>query len=591
VFWRNKDFYFLEKGNIMGKLFRYLRPYRWQALIVVLMTIVQALSQLYLPNLMSDIVNKGVVAKDIGFIIQTGLTMLGYTLIVTACTVVARLFASKTAVGFARDLRRDIFKTVEGYSLGEFDKIGTASLITRSTNDVTQIMNVMVMILSMLLAAPITAAGGIVMALQKDAGLSWLIIVIIVLMSAVILAIALKVMPLFKSLQKKVDRVNLVLRENLTGIRVIRAFNKTDYEQGRFDEANKDLTDTSISAYRWMSLMFPAIMVVLNIATVAVLWFGGHLVDTGKTQVGDLMAFQQYVMQVMFALIMATMMFVMLPRAQASADRINEIFELEPSVRDKTDKAPATQQKGYVEFRNVGFNYHGAQEAAISGISFTAKPGEVTAIIGSTGSGKSTLVKLIPRFYDASEGQVLVDGVDVKDYPQNVLREKIGFVSQKVSLVSGTIASNIRYGKEDATDEEINSALRTAQAEEFVSGMEEGIEAPVAQDGTNFSGGQKQRLSIARALVRKPEVYIFDDSFSALDFKTDAKLRQALSAEIENATVFIVAQRVNTVMNADNIIVLDEGKIAGQGRHKELMESCETYREIVSSQLSLEELA
>ena len=575
----------------MGKLFKYLKPYRWQALIVVLLTTVQALSQLYLPNLMSDIVNKGVVGKDISFIIQTGLVMLGYTLIVTVCTVLARLFSSRTAVGFAKDIRRDIFKTVEGYSLGEFDKIGTASLITRSTNDVTQIMNVMVMILSMLLAAPITAAGGIVMALQKDAGLSWLIVVIIVLMSAVILAIALKVMPLFKSLQKKIDRVNLVLRENLTGMRVIRAFNKTQFEQARFDEANADLTNTSVAAHRWMSLMFPSIMIVLNLATVAVLWFGGHLVDTGATQVGDLMAFQQYVMQVMFALIMATMMFVMLPRAQASAERINEIFALESSVKDNTDKAPETAIKGQVEFNNVSFSYHGAQEPAISGISFLAKPGEVTAIIGSTGSGKSTLVKLIPRFYDANEGQVLVDGVNVKDYPQEALRQLIGFVPQKVSLVSGTIASNIRYGKEDATDEEIKAALHTAQAEEFVSGLEEGIEAPVAQDGTNFSGGQKQRLSIARALVRNPEVYIFDDSFSALDFKTDAKLRQALKQETGDATVIIVAQRVSTVMNADNIIVLDEGRIAGQGRHKELMSSCETYREIVSSQLGLEELA
>ena len=575
----------------MGKLFKYFRPYKWQALIVVLLTTVQALSQLYLPNLMSDIVNKGVVGKDISFIIQTGLVMLAYTLVVTVCTGLARLYSSKAAVGFARDIRRDIFKTVEGYSLGEFDKIGTASLITRSTNDVTQIMNVMVMILSMLLAAPITAAGGIVMALQKDAGLSWLIVVIIVLMSAVILGIALKVMPLFKSLQKKIDRVNLVLRENLTGMRVIRAFNKTQFEQQRFDEANADLTNTSVTAHRWMSLMFPSIMVVLNLATVAVLWFGGHLVDTGVTQVGDLMAFQQYVMQVMFALIMATMMFVMLPRAQASADRINEIFALESSVKDTTDKLPATTVKGQVEFKNVSFGYHGAQEPAICGISFIAKPGEVTAIIGSTGSGKSTLVKLIPRFYDASQGQVLVNGADVKDYPQDALRQLIGFVPQKVSLVSGTIAANIRYGKEDATDEEIRAALRTAQAQEFVSGLEEGIEAPVAQDGTNFSGGQKQRLSIARALVRKPQVYIFDDSFSALDFKTDAKLRQALSAETTEATVIIVAQRVSTVMNADNIIVLDEGKIAGQGRHKELMDSCETYREIVSSQLGQEELA
>lgn len=575
----------------MGKLFKYLKPYSWQAVVIVLMTAVQALSQLYLPNLMSDIVNKGVVAKDIGFILQTGLVMLGFTLVVTVCTVVARLFSAKTAVGFARDLRRDIFKTVEGYSLGEFDKIGTASLITRSTNDVTQIMNVMMMILSMLLAAPITAAGGIVMALQKDAGLSWLIVAIIVLMSTVILAIALKVMPLFKSMQKKIDRVNLVLRENLTGIRVIRAFNKTEYEQKRFDEANTDLTNTSITAHRWMSLMFPSIMIVLNLATVSVLWFGGHLVDTGQTQVGDLMAFQQYVMQVMFALIMATMMFVMLPRAQASAERINEIFALEPSVTDNTDKAPVSALKGHVAFENVSFHYHGAQEPAISGISFTAKPGEVTAVIGSTGSGKSTLVKLIPRFYDASEGRVLLDGVDVRDYPQSVLRERIGFVPQKVSLVSGIVAGNIRYGKEDATDAEIMAALRTAQAEEFVSGLEGGIEAPVAQDGTNFSGGQKQRLSIARALVRKPEVYIFDDSFSALDFKTDAKLRKALADGMDDATVIIVAQRVSTVMNADNIIVLDEGKVAGQGRHKELMDSCETYREIVSSQLSVEELA
>ncbi len=575
----------------MLKLFRYFKPYKWQVVLIVLLTAVQSISQLYLPNLMSDIVNKGVVLQDIGFIIRTGLVMLVFSLIVTVCTIIGRYFSSKTAVGFAKNLRRDIFAAVEGYSLGEFDKIGTASLITRSTNDVTQIQNVMVMILAMMLGAPITAVGGIIMAIQKDAHLSWLIVAIIIVMSAVILAIALKVIPLFKSLQKKVDRVNLVLREGLTGIRVIRAFNKTDYEQQRFSEANKDLTDTSVSVYRWMGAMFPAIMLLLNVAMVLVIWFGGHLVDTGDTNVGDLMAFQQYVMQTMFALIMATMMFVMLPRAQASAERINEIFSLKPSVVDTTDAEPETKQKGYVEFKNVSFKYHGSEEPAISGVSFTAKPGEVTAVIGSTGSGKSTLVRLIPRFYDATEGTVLVDGVDVKDYPQEALRKRIGFVPQKVSLVSGTIASNIRYGKDDATQEEIMRAIDIAQAADFVSEQEGGIEAAVAQDGTNFSGGQKQRLSIARALVRKPEVYIFDDSFSALDFKTDAKLRHALSAEIENSTVFIVAQRVSTVMNADNIIVLDEGKVVGQGKHKELLKSCGTYREIVSSQLSLEELA
>jgi ATP-binding cassette subfamily B multidrug efflux pump len=575
----------------MFKLLKYLKPYRWQAVAIVLLTAVQAISQLYLPNLMSDIVNRGVVLKDIDFIINTGLVMLGYALIVSICTIVGRYFAAKTSVGFAKDLRRDIFAAVEGFSLSEFDRIGTASLITRSTNDVTQIQNVMTMILAMLIAAPITAVGGIIMAVRNDAHLSWLMVVIIVVISALILGIAQKVMPLFKSLQKKIDRVNLVLREGLTGVRVIRAFNKTEYEQERFDAANKDLTDTSISVHRWMGAMFPAIMLVLNIGTVLVIWFGGQLVDAGETQVGDLMAFQQYVMQTLFALIMATMMFVMLPRAQASAERINEIFSLKPTVVDTTDTAPATSLKGHVEFKNVSFYYHGSQEPAIENVSLTARPGEVTAIIGSTGSGKSTLVKLIPRFYDASEGEVLLDGVNVRDYPQEALRAKIGFVPQNVSLMSGTIASNIRYGKEDATDEEIKRAIDIAQAGDFVAGLEEGLESPVAQDGTNFSGGQKQRLSIARALVRKPEVYIFDDSFSALDFKTDAKLRKALSGEIKQATVFIVAQRVNTVMNADNIIVLDEGKVVGQGKHKELLAGCDTYREIVSSQLSLEELA
>jgi len=577
----------------MLKLFRYLKKYKWQVLIVVLLTTVQSLAQLYLPNLMSDIVNKGIVGQDIALIIQIGLQMLGVSLLAISATIVSQLFATRTAVGFARDLRHDIFASVQSYSLAEFDKIGTASLITRSTNDVTQIQNVMVMMMTMLLFAPITAAGGIVMALQKDAGLSWLIIVIIIFMSAIVLAIALKAMPLFKSLQKKIDRVNLVLRENLTGIRVIRAFNKTPFEEARFDGANSDLTNTSIAAYRWMGVMFPAIMLALNIATAAVIWFGG--VQIGATPpeatVGDVMAFQQYVMQVMFALIMGTMMFVMLPRAQAAAERINEIFALKPTVVDTTKEAPHTTQRGYVEFRDVSFYYHGAEEPAVSGITLTARPGEVTAIIGSTGSGKSTLVKLIPRFYDANKGQVLLDGVDVKDYPQEELRHRIGFVPQKASLMSGTIESNIRYGKDDATDEEIWQAVDIAQGKDFVSESDGQLDAAVSQDGTNFSGGQKQRLSIARALVRKPEVYIFDDSFSALDFKTDAKLRRALAGEIENATVFIVAQRVNTVMNADNIIVLDEGKIVGQGKHKELLESCGTYREIVSSQLSLEEMA
>ena len=575
----------------MKKLLKYLRPYKWPTVIVILLTAVQSLSQLYLPNLMSDIVDKGVVGQDIGFIIQTGVVMLGFTLIVSICTIVARLFAARTAVGFARDLRRDIFSTVENYSLDEFDKIGTASLITRSTNDVTQIQNVMVMILSMLLAAPIMAVGGIVMALQKDTGLSWLIVAVVAMMSVFVLAIAWKAVPLFKSLQKKIDRVNLVLRESLTGMRVIRAFNKEPYEQARFDEANTDLTKTSITAYRWMGLMMPAILLMLNVATVAVIWFGGLRVGDGTLQVGDLMAFQQYVIQVMFALIMATMMFVMFPRASAAAERINEIFSIRPTITDRADTVPETAQRGHVTFKNVSFYYHGAQEAAVKDINIEARPGQVTAIIGGTGSGKSTLVKLIPRFYDATEGQVLLDGVDVRDYPQAALRQRIGFVPQKINLMSGTIAGNIRYGKDDATDEEIWDAIKTAQAAEFVEELDDGINAAVSQGGTNFSGGQKQRLCIARALVRKPEVYIFDDSFSALDFKTDARLRKALSGNTQNATVFIVAQRVSTVLGADNIVVLDDGKIAGQGTHKELMTGCKTYQEIVASQLSTEELA
>ncbi len=575
----------------MRKLFKYMGPYKWPVILVVLLTAGQSISQLYLPALMSDIVDKGVVGKDIGLIIQAGLIMLVFSLVVTVCTVLARLFSSQVAVGVARDLRADIFKTVTNYSMNEFDKIGTSSLITRSTNDVTQIMNAMVMILSMLLMAPIMCVGGIIMAVREGTGLSWIIVAAIVLMSVLVLLVAKNVLPLFKSLQKKIDRVNLVLREGLTGIRVIRAFNKTSHEQERFDEANLDLTNTSIKVYRWMAAVFPAIMMILNIATVAVMWFGGIRVNSGEVQVGQLMAFQQYVMQIMLSVIMATMMFVMLPRASASADRINEVLGMKASVNDKMSTAPQTALKGHVEFKNVSFSYEGATDPVLTDISFVSKPGQITAIIGGTGSGKSTMIKLIPRFYDVTDGHVLVNGVDVRAYAQAELRKKIGFVPQKASLISGTIADNLRFGKPDATQQEMDAALTIAQAEEFVSTLEGGTEAAVSQDGTNFSGGQKQRLSIARALIRKPEIYIFDDSFSALDFKTDAKLRQALSSEIKNASVLIVAQRVSTVMNADNILVLDEGRLVGQGTHKQLMQSCSTYREIVESQLSVEELA
>ena len=574
----------------MGKLLRFFKPYKWQALLIVAFTFVQAISQLYLPNLMSDIVNDGVMNEDVSFILKTGGIMLIFTLIVSICTIIARYFASRTAVGMARDIRGAIFKKVTNYSLHEFDKIGTASLITRSTNDVTQLLNVYVMILTMLLAAPVTAVGGLILALEKDVSLSWIIVVVVAVMGILIGLVATKAINLFKSLQLKIDNVNLVLRESLTGIRVVRAFNKKEYETARFDDANKDLTDTSIKVFKLMGIMMPSIMLIMNLTTVAIIWFGAQRMQTGDLLIGDMMAFQQYVMQIMMSLIMAVMMFVMLPRASASAKRINEVLDMEQEITDPVSPMQSDGKRGYVEFKDVCFRFHGASECAVSSISFTAKPGETTAIIGGTGSGKSTLVNLIPRFYDAQEGEILVDGINVKDYSQEELREKIGFVPQKVNLFHGTIADNIRYGKDDASEDEILSALTTAQAIDFVSEMEDGIHSKVSQGGTNYSGGQKQRLSIARALIRKPEIYIFDDSFSALDFKTDAKLRKALENDTKNSTVFIIAQRVSTVMNANRIIVLDNGKIVGQGTHRQLLKECDIYKEIVASQLSVEEM-
>ncbi|MCK5129555.1 MAG: ABC transporter ATP-binding protein [Clostridiales bacterium] len=575
----------------MKKLFRYLAPYKWQVILITALTFVQAISQLYLPNLMSDIIDKGVVGEDVGFILETGAIMLGFTILVSICTIVARFFSAKVGVGFAKDLRRSIFVSVENYSLNEFDKIGTASLITRSTNDVTQIQNVMVMILNMLLMAPIMFVGGVIMSLQKDGPLTLILVGVVVILGILVLFILKNGIPLFKVMQKKLDSVNLVLREGLTGMRVIRAFNKTEYEKGRFDVANKDLTNNAIKVYRIMSVAMPAIMLLMNVTLIAIIWFGAKRIDAGAMMVGDLMAFQQYAMQIMFSLIMATMMFVMLPRAQASAVRVNEILDMELSVTNPKNPIDATDKKGYIDFQDVSFKYQGAQEPVLCNISFSAKPGETTAIIGGTGSGKSTLINLIPRFYDVASGKVLVDGVDVKDMDMKTLRDKIGLVPQKINLFQGTIEDNVRFGKEDANQEEINIALETAQAKEFVDDIDEGSNAEVSQGGTNFSGGQKQRLSIARAIIRRPEIYIFDDSFSALDFKTDARLRMALTNEIQDSTVLIVAQRVSTVMNANNIIVLDNGMIVGQGTHSKLLDSCEIYREIVSSQLSEEELA
>ncbi|MBU5484689.1 ABC transporter ATP-binding protein/permease [Clostridium sp. MSJ-11] len=575
----------------MIKLFKFLKPYAASIAAVLVLVFFQSLSELYLPTLMSDIVNKGIINGDTNYILRVGGLMLIVAAGGTICTIIASFLSSKIATGFGKILRGNVFSKVENYSLQEFDKIGTSSLITRTTNDITQIQQVLIIILRIMVSAPMMCIGGIIMAVSRDATLSLVIVVAVPIIAGTIFIIVRKGVPLFKIMQTKLDKLNLVLRENLTGIRVIRAFNRNDHEKKRFDEANLDLTNTAIKVNKIMAALMPMMMLLLNFTTIAIIWFGGIRVDRGYMQVGDLMAFIQYVMQIMFSLIMVSMMFVLIPRASASATRINEVLDMTSQINDPEEIVSADSKRGYVEFKDVSFSYSGAEQPVIKNISFSAKPGEVTAIIGGTGSGKSTLISLIPRFYDADSGNILVNGVDIRKMSQEDLRGKIGFVPQKAVLFSGTIEENIKYGKEDATKEEVLYACEIAQAGEFISNMKDGLDSMIAQGGTNVSGGQKQRLSIARALVRKPEIYIFDDSFSALDFKTDAKLRAALESETEDSTMIIVAQRVSTVMNADRIIVLNDGEIAGMGKHKELLNNCEVYREIVSSQLSEEELA
>ncbi|MDF2630059.1 MAG: multidrug transporter ATP-binding protein [Symbiobacteriaceae bacterium] len=575
----------------MMKLIKYLKPYWLPITAILVLAFFQSLSELYLPTLMSDIVDKGIMAGDTDYIWRVGGQMLLVALAGTAGAIISSYLSAKVASGYGKDLRRKVFTRVSSFSLHEFDKIGTATLITRTTNDITQVQQVWVMILRMMISAPMMSIGGIVMAVSKDAKLSLIIVVVIPVLLGVIGFLAAKGIPLFKVIQEKVDRLNLVVREGLTGIRVIRAFNRTAYEKVKFQGANRELTDTAIRVNIIMATMMPAMMLIMNFTSIAIIWFGGIRIDAGHMQVGDLMAFIQYVMQIMFSFVMVSMMFIMIPRASASAVRINDVLETVPEINDPDVATSTGSQKGYVEFRDVTFSYPGAEAPAISNISFAARPGEVTAIIGGTGSGKSTLVNLIPRFYDVDSGNVLVDGVDVRELTQEQLRAKIGLVPQKALLFSGSIAANIRYGKEGATDEEIRKAAEIAQATEFISEMKDGFDSEIAQGGTNVSGGQKQRLTIARALVRRPEIYLFDDNFSALDFKTDARLRAALRKETADATVIIVAQRVSTVMDANRIIVLDDGQIAGIGTHKELLKNCDVYREIVSSQLAEEELA
>ncbi|NMA94690.1 MAG: ABC transporter ATP-binding protein [Clostridiales bacterium] len=575
----------------MRKLYRDLKPYRVSIVIVFLLIFLQVIFELYLPSLMADIVDIGIANADTPYILRVGALMLLMAGLATIFAIVSSFLSARTASGFGRDLRKKLFTKVTGFSLEEFDKFGTPSLITRSTNDINQMQQVVTMSLRMMLRAPFMAIGGIIMAVSKDKKLSIIIVFIMPIIALAMFIIGKKGMPLFKIMQERIDNLNQVLREKLSGIRVIRAFNRVEYEKKRFDAASRELSDNAIRVSRIMAAAMPIMMLLLNFTTIAIIWFGGARIDSGNMQVGDLMAFIQYVMQIMFSLIMFSMIFIMLPRASASAARINEVLDSTTAIKDPKEPKNVKTNAGSVEFKDVTFSYPGAEEPVLSNISFKTEPGDVTAIIGGTGSGKSTIINLVPRFYDIDSGSILLGGVDIRQMRQSDLRSKIGFVSQRAVLFSGTIRDNLQVGKEDATDDEIMHALKIAQASDFVLRMEDGLDSIVAQGGTNLSGGQKQRLSIARALIRRPDLYIFDDSFSALDFKTDARLRLALKEEIEDSSILIIAQRISTVMDADRIIVLNRGRVVGMGRHRQLLETCDVYREIASSQLSEEELA
>jgi ATP-binding cassette subfamily B protein len=574
------------------KLMRqYLAPYRWSIVIILVLLLAQALTNLYLPELNANIINNGVTKGDTGYIVNVGLLMVGVTAILGVASIVAVYLSAKVAMGFGRDVRLDVFRKVGSFSQVEMNKFGIASLITRNTNDVQQVQFIVFMGLAVILLAPITGIGGVVMALRQDVPLSGLLLVILPIMFGFIFFITSRAVPLFRSLQTKTDRINQVMREALAGVRVIRAFVRVEHEEKRFDEASTDLFNTGLRVNRLFALTFPVMLLIFNLSSVAVVWLGAYRVSDGGMPIGNLTAFLAYLMQILFSVLTAIFMVIFLPRAVVSAGRIREVLDTEPSVTDPA--APVMLAKpaagSRVEFRNVDFRYPGAEQPILHDISFTAEPGQTTAIIGSTGSGKSTLVNLIPRFYDPTEGSVLVDGIDAREMRREDLWRLIGVIPQNAFLFSGTIATNIRYGDADATDEDVRAALDIAQASEFVDTLADGIDAPIDQGGSNVSGGQRQRLAIARALVKRAPLYIFDDSFSALDFRTDSRVRAALKRELSGSTVIIVAQRVGTILNADRIVVLDEGRIVGIGTHAELLETSETYREIVFSQLTEKE--
>ena len=591
----------------MLKLSRFLNAHRPQLGLVLVLAMAQSIANLLLPRLTSEIVDRGIVLGDTRHIFEIGALMLLISLVATATAVAGSYYSAKVATGFGRDLRGAIFARTQRLSVHQFARFGAASLVTRTTNDTTQVQQMVIMMLTMVIASPMMAIGGVILALSQDAQLAWVLVAVMPVMAVVFAVIMRGAVPLSTSMQVKIERLNLVLGEGLSGVRVIRAFDRGARQRQRFDEANMDLTGTAIAVNRLLAVLMPALILMLNFTSVAIIWVGSHRVDAGMMQVGAVFSSLQYAMQILFSVFMVTAMFVMLPRASASAARISEVLDLDPEI---ADPAPPTRRpadaaagveanlqvrppggRGHIEFRNVSFQYPGAEEPALTGVSFTAHPGELTAIVGGTGSGKSTLAGLIPRFYDTNDGQVLLDGVDVRALPQADLRSRIGFVPQTAMLFTGTVAANIRYGREDASDAEVRHAAAVAQAIDFIDALPEQFASPVSQGGTNLSGGQKQRLAIARAIVRRPDVYVFDDSFSALDFTTDARLRAALRTETAHATVFVVAQRISTVISADRIVVLDEGRVVGIGAHADLLESNEVYREIVASQVSLDEVA
>ncbi|TDE90445.1 ABC transporter ATP-binding protein [Occultella glacieicola] len=549
------------------------------------------MAALYLPTLNARIIDQGVVTGDTDFIMRTGALMLGISLVQMAANVVAIYFGARTAMALGRDLREALFGRIMDFSAQEMSALGTPSLITRSTNDVQQVQMFVFMSLTMIITAPIMLVGGIIMAVQEDAGLSLLLVVVVPVLGGTMAVVASRMVPYFRSMQKRIDTINGILREQITGIRVVRAFVKEHDEQARFARANSELRDVAIRVGWVLAFALPLVMLIVNGASVAVMWFGAQRVDSGAMEIGSIVAFLSYLMFILFAVMMATMMFMFAPRAVVSGERIDEVLGSEPTVLAPLDPKRPDRVRGAVEFDAVDFHYPGAEASVLHGVSFRAEPGRTTAIIGSTGSGKTTLLNLVPRLFDASEGAVRIDGIDVRDIDPTIITGEIGLIPQKPYLFSGTVASNLRYGREDATDEEMWDALRVAQAENFVRSMDGGLEAEIAQGGTNVSGGQRQRLAIARALIRKPSIYLFDDSFSALDYATDAALRVALRPRTRDASVIIVAQRVSTIRDADQILVLEHGRVVGAGSHDELLATNETYQEIVSSQLTAAEAA